>query len=43
MTVGNDAGKLTDIKIEKEKEQAKVVKAMVEWEDLESALAEFGS
>ena len=43
MTVGNDAGKLTDIKIEKEKEQAKVVKAMAEWEDLESALAEFGS
>lgn len=43
MEVGNDVGKLTDISKEKEKLQEKVEKAMAEWEELESALAEFGS
>jgi len=43
MNVGNDVGKLTDINTEKEKEQAKVDKAMTEWEELDCAFAEFGS
>ena len=43
MEVGNDVGKLTDINKEKERLQEKVDIAMSEWEELESALAEFGS
>ncbi len=40
MTVGNDVGKLTDLSNEKISEEEKLAKMMVEWEELESLLAE---
>lgn len=40
MNVGNDVGKLTDLSIQKQKQEEKVANMMTEWEELEELLAQ---